>query len=267
MIPPRVSEHATAEGYRIASTTALAAAALGVWATLYWFGRWWWFGPMLCFLLLGAVVAMHRAAPAARSIAILSAGLGLATSVGLLWQISMLLVLAASVLLWRRWPALAPSATWRTKGSIPVLPTLAVALVTPAALLTWWVLLRPDLRDVVSTYRIPHVGWVLLALGGLGFAWVNATLEELLFRGLLLDRLQALWPSRVAPVVTQACVFGLCHLYGVPRGPWGVVMAGTWAVMLGWLRQRSGGLLAPTLAHWVADVLVVAMVFAAMDPL
>jgi hypothetical protein len=210
-------------------------------------------------VLLGLTLALGRAAPAARSLALLAVLLCLALMTRLLWQIVMFLVLLAFWGIGRSWPDLAATPGAYRRGSVPPLATLAVGLVTPGALLLWWRWALPDLRDVVSTY-VPAVSWPLLVVGGLGFALLNATLEELLFRGLLQDRLGALWGPGARTVVVQAVVFGICHAHGVPRGGWGVLMAGTWALMLGVLRLKTGGLLAPVLGHVVADASIAGIV-------
>ena len=51
----------------------------------------------------------------------------------------------------------------------------------------------------------------------------------------------------------QATSFGVARAHGFPRGVTGVLLAGVWGYLLGLLRQRTGGLLAPVLAHVVAD--------------
>lgn len=62
----------------------------------------------------------------------------------------MLVVLVAWGLVVRRAPALAPSAGWRARGSVPWLATVLVAGVTPVALVTWLVVMEPDLSDVLG---------------------------------------------------------------------------------------------------------------------
>ena len=54
----------------------------------------------------------------------------------------------------------------------------------------------------------------------------------------------------------QAVAFGALHLLGIPGGWIGVAMAAAYGVMLGWLRRRSQGMLAPYLAHGLADVAI-----------
>ena len=62
-----------------------------------------------------------------------------------------------------------------------------------------------------------------------------------------------------AAVVLQALAFGVLHLHGVPNGPVGMVMAGVWGLLLGVLRLRSRGLLAPYVTHIAADATIVVL--------
>jgi uncharacterized protein len=60
----------------------------------------------------------------------------------------------------------------------------------------------------------------------------------------------------VFAIAVQAFTFGMAHLYGFPRGIIGVLLAGTWGILLGMLRIRLRGLLAPFLAHVMADLTI-----------
>jgi uncharacterized protein len=73
------------------------------------------------------------------------------------------------------------------------------------------------------------------------------------------SRLTALLPERDA-IFVQALSFGAQHVHGFPRGAAGVVLASVWAIGLGMLRRRAGGLLAPILAHIVADATIAVIV-------
>jgi membrane protease YdiL (CAAX protease family) len=207
-------------------STVLAIFSMVAWAALPLFGPVgpWWLPAAVAAVLLGLTFVLVRAAPAARSLAVLTVLFCLALTTRLLWQIVMLLVLLSFWGIGRRWPDLAATPDAYRKGSVPFGATLAIGMITPGALLLWWRWAEPDLGDVISAY-VPPVSWPLLVVGGLGFAFLNATLEELLFRGLLQDRLGALWGPGARTVVVQAVVFGICHAHGVPRGGWGVLMA------------------------------------------
>jgi membrane protease YdiL (CAAX protease family) len=135
--------------------------------------------------------------------------------------------------------------------------TLVCALVTPVALVGWVLLLRPDLGDLTEAVG-PFPFW-LLVLGGLLFAVVNALGEEWVFRGVFQPRLAELFGPTTA-ILVQAASFGLAHTWGVPRGPVGALLAATWAIMLGFLRHHTQGLLAVVLAHIVADATIALIV-------
>ncbi|MCB9676289.1 MAG: CPBP family intramembrane metalloprotease [Alphaproteobacteria bacterium] len=168
------------------------------------------------------------------------------------WQLALAVALAVFLVAERGWPP-----GW-TRGSVPAAPTAVAAAVTPFALVGWFLAFSPDLSDVLETY-VPAVPPAVLVAGAIGFVAVNATLEELVWRGVFQSELEGA-VGRAAAVWVQAASFGLAHAQGFPRGVVGVLLAGGWAVLLGWLRQRSGGLLAPVLAHLVADAVIAAIV-------
>jgi membrane protease YdiL (CAAX protease family) len=146
---------------------------------------------------------------------------------------------------------------WLPLGRVPVWGTVACAAVTPFALVAWFTLFRPDLSNI--TGAIPAAGPVVLALGGFAFAVMTALGEELIWRGVIQTRLSGLLPARDA-IFLQALSFGVQHTHGVPRGIVGVTLAGIWAIGLGLLRHKAGGLLAATLAHFVADATIASIV-------
>ncbi|RJQ73862.1 CPBP family intramembrane metalloprotease [Pseudonocardiaceae bacterium YIM PH 21723] len=94
---------------------------------------------------------------------------------------------------------------------------------------------------------------VILAI--VAFALVNAVLEEALYRGVLQSELTVTL-GVVPAVLIQAVGHGLAHAHGYPSGWAGAVMAGSWAVVLGVLRHRTKGILAPYLAHVCADAAI-----------
>jgi membrane protease YdiL (CAAX protease family) len=174
------------------------------------------------------------------------------------WQPVLLLALLAFAAVARLVPAVRPSPSWRARGQVPWGWTAVVGGVTPLALSLWMLAFRPDLHDVVAGY-VPDLPRPVLVLGAVGFAVVNATLEELVWRGVIQDRLEPI-VGPASAVALQAASFGVQHFHGVPRGLIGVLLAGSWAVMLGLLRRRARGLLAPILAHVVADGVIAVIV-------
>ncbi len=87
------------------------------------------------------------------------------------------------------------------------------------------------------------------------FATVNALMEEVVFRGVLLDALTSQIGTAGA-LLAQAAGFGLGHAKGYPPGAIGAVMAGVFGLMVGLIRVRSAGLLGPWIAHVVGDVTI-----------
>ncbi len=170
------------------------------------------------------------------------------------WPLAQLGMLVPAALLVWRVPALRPLGASVAKGRTHPGLIALVGLSSGIALSAWAWLTKPDLSGAMA--MVPEVPTVLLVAGAVGFAIVNATLEEIAFRGLLQSALASALRSMPAAIVLQAVAFGVAHLHGVPNGPLGAVMAGTWALVLGWVRERSDGLLTPILGHIAADLVI-----------
>jgi membrane protease YdiL (CAAX protease family) len=214
-------------------------------------------GPRLLVAGVGLVLAaaaLARPGPAA-AVAVLAAAIEAWVAIGAVWQLALPLALGTLGLAMRHWPVLVPLRVPR--GEVPPWPTFACAAVTPLGLTGWVALLRPDVSDITTS--IPDLSPALLVLGALAFSGLNALGEEWVWRGVFQSRLQRLFPPAAA-VALQAASFGAAHAHGFPRGAVGVVLAGAWGALLGLLRMRAGGLLAPVLAHVVADATIAALV-------
>ncbi|MGW0228584.1 CPBP family intramembrane glutamic endopeptidase [Actinopolymorpha singaporensis] len=160
------------------------------------------------------------------------------------------------LLLIGRSAALRPAAHWLRPGVVtreaPWLG-LATVLLSGAALTVWALVVRPEPAEYLrELQRLPL--WLAI-LGIAGFAVVNPVWEELLFRGVLLSELAAVWGAR-AGVVLQAALFGVAHFAGFPSGVVGMIMAGSWGFALGVMRLRSGGVLIPYLVHVAANLVI-----------
>ncbi|WP_437542468.1 type II CAAX endopeptidase family protein [Sorangium sp. So ce367] len=219
---------------------------------------------LACFgVALASLLAVARAPDRAALHAPLLAVLTLApAAVGLVapWPLSLAAPLVVLALLARAVPALRSSMPPLRRGSFgpAVLGWIAaVVLVSALALVLWVRLMRPDLSQMRAL--LPPVSLPLLLLGGLGFALFNALLEEAVFRLVFLGSLDAVTTSGWTAVLVQAAAFGLLHLSGFPSGAVGVGLAAIYAVMLGVLRRRAGGLLAPYVAHVAADLTIFAL--------
>lgn len=146
---------------------------------------------------------------------------------------------------------------WFHTGSleVAVIRLMVVAVVLAGvALPAWYLLADPKVDPVVGV--ISEVPLWALAPIGLFFAIVNAGAEEAAFRGLLMYGLESA-VGITGALLIQAGVFGLVHYsQGVPSGTWGALLSGFYGLMLGIIRLRAGGLLAPWIAHAVTDLTI-----------
>lgn len=204
-------------------------------------------------LVLGAAGPWVRAE--ARLLALLAASTIVAmTVVPPVWPLVQLAVGAPAVVAAWRVPSLRLPTPWLARGRFDPWPVVALGLVAALALVGWAWGTSPDLRGAMA--MVPAWPLPLLIAAALGFSIVNAILEEVVFRGLLQGLLRTWLGPGVAPLLLQGAAFGVLHWHGVPSGWLGALMAGSWGVMLGWARRRSGGLLTPVVAHVAADVVI-----------
>ncbi len=141
--------------------------------------------------------------------------------------------------------------TGRFTGMIALL-TLSVSALSIIALYLWYRLLRPDVSLHLASF--PGMALWLLPFAGLSFALGNAALEEAVFRGIIMQACDSAAGPGALSLLGQAWLFGAMHyLQGFPSGGWGLVMTVVYGAMLGGIRRKSGGMLAPWAAHVVAD--------------
>jgi uncharacterized protein len=89
---------------------------------------------------------------------------------------------------------------------------------------------------------------------------VNAGAEEAAFRGILMDALIGA-VGVAGAVVIQAVAFGLIHYpHGLPNGTWGAALSGVYGLMLGLIRLRAGGMIAPWIAHAGTDLTIFVLI-------
>ncbi|HHP7230724.1 MAG TPA: type II CAAX prenyl endopeptidase Rce1 family protein [Xenococcaceae cyanobacterium] len=130
--------------------------------------------------------------------------------------------------------------------------------VSGTALLLWFLIFHPDLSYVLTF--IPSWQPLLLILSGLSFALVNAAVEETIYRGVIMQGLDAVFGANYVSLLLQAVVFGTIHLNGVPGGNIGVLMASIYGLMLGIIKRFASGMLAPFIAHVFADLVIFSIV-------
>ena len=133
-------------------------------------------------------------------------------------------------------------------------PILFAVLTANVGLALWYRLTSPDLNDLVRNF-VPDLAPAVLIAGAVAFSMVNALVEEVAFRGVLMHALDAALGAGAASVVLQAIPFGLLHLgAGFPRGWIGVGLAMIYGILRGMIRRRAHGMLAPWLAHVCTDI-------------
>jgi len=135
-----------------------------------------------------------------------------------------------------------------------------VVVVSSGALVVWNLICRPDLA--ANRTNIPAMPLWLLPLAGVSFALLNSIVEEAIFRGVMLQALDSAIGAGAISLVIQAVFFGWLHYseVGFPKGLAGVAMASVYGLVLGYLRYRSRGILAPWLAHAGTDIAVFTIV-------
>lgn len=163
-------------------------------------------------------------------------------------------------------PALRRTLGWLRAGqwnaSVAML-VAATVLVSGLGLVLWVAWWQPDLGGMIA--MMPDLPVWTYLLAALGFAALNAAMEEAVFRGILLEALDSALGEGWTPVIIQAGCFAALHfISGFPNGPVGLVMTFVYGIMLGVVRRQSRGILAPWLAHVAADLTVFALLWAAM---
>jgi membrane protease YdiL (CAAX protease family) len=98
---------------------------------------------------------------------------------------------------------------------------------------------------------------VLFGLIGPGFALLNACAEEFFFRGIIQESLNSIMKNQCAVITIQAIFFAAAHFNaGFPNGIIGFFMVFGWGAVIGYMRQRTAGLLAPVITHVAADIII-----------
>lgn len=157
---------------------------------------------------------------------------------------------------WVRWGSFGADVRWLTA---------AAGLVAAVGVWSWYVLLQPNLEDIVASF-VPAAPFWLLMAGGLVFSAVNAAVEEGAYRGVILHGLESTLGPGIAALVLQAVAFGALHIEGFPRGLVGVGLATIYGLMMGIVRRRAGGMLAPWAAHVFTDVVIAGILIAVARP-
>jgi membrane protease YdiL (CAAX protease family) len=159
-------------------------------------------------------------------------------------------------------PWLRGTATWARWGSFDATVrflSLAAWLLSAAALLSWYLLLHPNVADILEAF-VPDLPLGLLIVGGLIFSMVTAAVEEAAYRGVFLHALDRSLGPGFAALLLQALAFGAGHIRGFPGGWIAVGLACIYGLLMGVIRRRAGGMFAPWIAHVFTDVVIAGIV-------
>lgn len=136
-----------------------------------------------------------------------------------------------------------------------VLLALCTVIVSGIALSAWYRAIGPDVTIQLALFPTMPV-WVF-PIAGLGFSLGNAAMEEFAYRGIILQALDSAAGPGLLSLLVQAWLFGALHYReGFPNGAWGLGMTAVYGIMLGVLRRRSQGMLAPWAVHVFADCVI-----------
>jgi len=173
-------------------------------------------------------------------------------------QLLILFTLATAIV----WPFQSARAafSWVRLGKIDRVAWVLLYLtgvISTGALMLWafWTKdLGAGLRMVQGVSQYP--AWLVFFIGIPLFALFNAFAEEIVYRGVLQEALMRVFAAPAA-ILLQASAFAAIHVAsGFPNGIAGYVMVLAYGTMLGYLRIRSAGMLAPYLAHVLADLVI-----------
>ena len=188
--------------------------------------------------------------------------LGLVLSGVQYFQVVLTLGLLCYAAVVRGVPWLRGTATWARWGSFDATVrflSIAASLLAAVALLSWYLLLHPNIADIVKAF-VPALPLGLLIAGGLIFSMVNAAVEEGAYRGVVLHALDRSLGPGFAALLLQALAFGAIHIRGFPSGWLGVGLACIYGLLMGVIRRRAGGMFAPWVAHVFTDVVIAGIV-------
>jgi membrane protease YdiL (CAAX protease family) len=249
-LPPRSGRLASASTLVIC--VALAASGLLGQAALV-------AGALLVALALGIGLWSRSAATAHLAAVVLFSGL--AYELLGRWPLPVLLTLAAYAVALFASPKVRQGAPWLRRGRFDrkALAIMGLFIAGEAvALIIWRYTTSADLGRFKTL--IPDVPLWMIPFGLAGFAMLNAAYEELLWRGLMQHALEAATRSRWHAWWLQGLGFGLWHFEGFPSGWVGSGLATVFALMMGYLRLRSAGMLAPFIGHLCADITIFTLV-------
>jgi len=209
-------------------------------------------------VLAGALLIRKRASVHAALLTFLLAAWNNVTDIAV-WP-SLIIPLIVYAVFVFAFPPLRRSVNWLRIGQFGGavwLLIISTVFLSSGVLFIWFIILNPHLGHFLKS--IPRWDPVLLIFEGIGFALLNAAMEESIYRGVLMQAFdEVLGPAWIS-IILQATAFGLLHIKGIPGGWIGVGMAMIYGLMLGIIRRYSNGILASYATHVVADVVIFAI--------
>lgn len=136
---------------------------------------------------------------------------------------------------------------------------LTTIIISCLALILWVHFLSPDLSRYKSL--IPNTSPSMALFFGFGFCTFNAAVEEIIWRGVMMEGLESAFGPGVLAMLIQALSFAVAHyLSGFPNGWTGSAMVFVYGIMLGIIRRKSKGIAACWLAHSAADFTIFCLI-------
>jgi len=146
-------------------------------------------------------------------------------------------------------------------GTIDLQSTVAVVgvgIAATAALIFWARAtdnLGAGLGQIKQLSELPP--WVVLGFVIPVFALSNAVVEEWIFRGIIYETVKKTFSNMAVVLLIQSCFFAAVHYAaGFPNGIVGYAMVVIYGLALGYLKEKTNGLLAPVLSHIIADLTI-----------
>lgn len=118
----------------------------------------------------------------------------------------------------------------------------------------YWYLCTHEDQLVRFLEMLPRGSFLKILSLGLVFAGMNAAVEEFIIRGMIWNGLEKVISNPILLIVLQALIFGASHYFGLPGGIVGVTMIFTWSLFIGYVRWKSGGLLAVIGLHFFSNL-------------
>lgn len=128
-----------------------------------------------------------------------------------------------------------------------------IAVQVVVGTVAWLTGTEPPEQEVFELLDDPLIGWVLSGVAVL----VAPAIEEIVFRGVMLDVMARRWNWWVA-AVAQAAAFSAIHIETL-LSPSMFFALGLLGFVFAWLRRVTGSLVAPIMAHLVFNAISVGM--------